>query len=73
MLYRTNRRNVSDRNLSFISLQLKVRVEQFSTAHRRFSKLVILYRRKKTPRNKIKLLKLIRDYSFNSRSKRRDI
>ena len=73
MLYRTNRRNFSDRNLSFISLQLKVRVEQFSTAHRRFSKLVILYRRKKTLRNKMKLLKLIRDYSFNSRSKRRDI
>jgi hypothetical protein len=50
-----------------------VRVEQFSTAHRRFSKLVILYRRRKTPRNKMKLSKLIRDYSFNSRSKRRDI
>jgi hypothetical protein len=73
VLYKTNRRSVSDRNLFFISLQLKTREELFSIAHKRFSKPVILYNRKKTLRNTIELKKLNIGYSFNYRRMRRGV
>jgi hypothetical protein len=54
-------------------LQLKTREELFSIAHKRFSKPVISYKRKKTLRNTIELKKLNIGYSFNYRRMRRGI
>ena len=55
VLYRTSKRSASVRSLYCISLQLKARAELFSIAHRKFSKLVTLYKEKKTRRSKKKL------------------